>query len=72
MSVVLNKVLPENFLLVRGLLDLPQRDIRRGNNLVVNNLERLAYALITLNVFGFGRLKLVDLFLEIGNKVIHA
>jgi hypothetical protein len=54
LSVVLDKVLPEEFLLVRGLLDFPQSDIGRGNNLVIDSLKRLADALITQNVFGFG------------------
>ncbi len=72
MGVVLDKIFPEEFFFIRSLLDFSQRNISRCHNLVICGLKGGTDALVSFLIFGFGRLKLFDLFFEIGHVVIHA
>jgi hypothetical protein len=53
------------------LFDFPERNIRRCHYLVICGLKCGTDTLVSLLVFGFGRLQLFDFFFEIGHVVIH-
>lgn len=70
-GVVFDEIVPEEFFFIRRLLDFPESNIRRGDNLIVHSLKCVADALVSLDIFGLSGLELINLFLKVDYEVIH-